>query len=788
MIELLKQYLVFLLISLFSSLVWGQSVSIKGIIVDEQKLPVIGATVQLNEQHNTLSDENGKFSLTGLESGQYKLVISFLGFEKYEKQIRINSNENLSIKIELRLDIQQLNTFILTEKSIAEETREKGYAVDVIEAKSVKNISYDLNQVLKTTPGINIRESGGLGSDFKLSLNGLSGNQIRYFIDGVPMENFGSALSLNNIPVNQIERLEVYKGVVPIALGADALGGAINIVSGYKKKSYLDASYSFGSFNTHKASLNGQYANSNKGYYLKLLSFFNHSDNDYEMKGVPLYDLELGNKLGEIDIKRFNDAYTSGMVLAEAGLFDKVYADLIAFKVTHARNEKNYQHPDNNILRPMGGFKTKNRSTLLSLNYKKSFGRLSLGAYLLGGKIEEDVIDSSSFKYNWSGDKIQRAEDDPKGELFERRTFFQLTDNVLRSQIHVQYDLRSLQRLNFSISQNLLKREGKDDVDELNRSFATPNTIQKHILGFSYSIHNSPNTLEATAFGKQYFFNGLVTSFDFEQNEVETKPTLSHIGVGLALSYKPSESITLKTSYEKAYRLPETYEILGNGVYILPNSGIEPEQSHNINIGGRFKERVYRFSFSQEVKLFYRKSEKFIRFNPTGPFGSYENLNSVNTVGIEGGVSVQYDGLVELQLNGTYQNLTDQTEFDEGLRNTNYKSRIPNIPYLFGNLRLGVKPLPNGKHKNFAIYWNVRYVHEFFLAWENYGNIRDKNIIPAQLIHGLDIEYAMMNGRYNLSASFTNLSNELVYDNFNIQKPGRAFYLKVRYFLSKQQS
>lgn len=57
------------------------------------------------------------------------------------------------------------------------------------------------------------------------------------------------------------ERIEVYKGVVPISLGGDALGGAVNIVTKQNMRKYIDASYSIGSFNTHKASFSGRFAN-----------------------------------------------------------------------------------------------------------------------------------------------------------------------------------------------------------------------------------------------------------------------------------------------------------------------------------------------------------------------------------------------------------------------------------------------------------------------------------------------------------------------------------------------
>ena len=59
--------------------------------------------------------------------------------------------------------------------------------------------------------GVKIREEGGVGSDFDLSINGLSGNSVRYFIDGIPLDSKGSYVTLANLPVNLIDRVEIYK-------------------------------------------------------------------------------------------------------------------------------------------------------------------------------------------------------------------------------------------------------------------------------------------------------------------------------------------------------------------------------------------------------------------------------------------------------------------------------------------------------------------------------------------------------------------------------------------------
>ncbi len=65
--------------------------------------------------------------------------------------------------------------------------------------KSFNNM-VTLNDLVDRTAGVKVRREGGAGSDFDLTINGMSGNSIRYFIDGVPLETKGTGLTLDNIP------------------------------------------------------------------------------------------------------------------------------------------------------------------------------------------------------------------------------------------------------------------------------------------------------------------------------------------------------------------------------------------------------------------------------------------------------------------------------------------------------------------------------------------------------------------------------------------------------------
>ena len=158
-------------------------------------------------------------------------------------------------------------------KTKARKMHEQAYAISVVDLATKYQSASPLKNLLNTVTSVKIREEGGLGSNYSFSLNGFSGNQVKFFIDGIPMDNFGSSFNLGNISANMAERIEVYKGVLPVYLGSDALGGAVNIVT-RTNANYLDATYSVGSFNTHRAAVNGVYT-SQGGFTLRANAFAN---------------------------------------------------------------------------------------------------------------------------------------------------------------------------------------------------------------------------------------------------------------------------------------------------------------------------------------------------------------------------------------------------------------------------------------------------------------------------------------------------------------------------------
>jgi outer membrane cobalamin receptor len=100
--------------------------------------------------------------------------------------------------------------------SAAERLRRSAHAVEVVELERAKQSAVDLGEVLARRSSLKVQREGGLGSMGRYSLNGLSGDRVRFFVDGVPLELTGYQMGIGNVPVGLVDRVELFQGVVPV--------------------------------------------------------------------------------------------------------------------------------------------------------------------------------------------------------------------------------------------------------------------------------------------------------------------------------------------------------------------------------------------------------------------------------------------------------------------------------------------------------------------------------------------------------------------------------------------
>ena len=769
------------------------------IISAEDRSAIDFADIYLKETtYGCITDENGTFRLEAPQ-GTYTLAVAAIGYGTYETTITLSGRDTTLRTIALKPARNQLDEVVVISERKSHVRQSAFNAVD-LSVKEMHNSSKSLGEALSQLPGLKLRESGGVGSDAQLTLDGFSGKHVKVFIDGVPQEGAGTALDINNLPVNFAERIEVYKGVVPVGFGSDALGGVINIVTKKRRHGWsLDASYSYGSFNTHKSYVNFNHTLRN-GLAYEINAFQNYSDNNY---WIDNYITEFGDDgISEntdrskiYHVRRFNDRFHNEAVIGKFGVTGKSWADrlMLGFNYSHFYKEIQtgvYQY----IV--FGQKHRKGHSLVPSLEYSKRNLFTKGLDVMLNANFNHNTtmnIDTSSFKYNWLGDRKYTGS---RGEQSYQDN--RSLNTNFNATFTAEYRLKKAHTFTLNHVSSTFRRTTRSKVDGSQQlsDFSIPKVTRKNITGLSYRLMPSKKW-SVTAFGKYYnqYNRGPVSqSSDGVGNYVEMSRTTNVFGYGAAGTWFIIKGLQVKLSYEKAYRLPTTDELFGDEDLEAGKTDLKPENSNNVNLNLGYSRHFGEHYVNAEGTLIFRDTKDYIQRGLSTvsgmSYGFYENHGRVRTQGYN--ISARYGWSRWLSIGGTFSNINvrDHERYVAGntlQESETYGQRMPNQPYMFASFDATFT-----WHNLFAdgntltVAYDGYYQHAFPLYWEHFGDPASKSVVPDQLSHNLSISYSLQNGRYNISLECRNLTNEKLYDNFSLQKAGRAFYAKVRVFFGSR--
>ena len=796
--NLYKLYLVLILLTC-PSIIFAQNkmVKISGVVRDSESEAIGYASIGLEgTRYGTASDEKGKYEILA-PAGKYKLKLTAVGYKPVVRSIELKEGKNQVVNMETESDVITLNEVMIMGKSNVQKINQSSYNVVAINTKLLHNTTLDLSHALDRISGVRVRETGGVGSSSTFSLNGFSGRQVRFFIDGVPMENFGSSFQINNIPTNLAERIEVYKGVVPISFGADALGGAVNIVTSKNAGKFIDASYSYGSFNTHKSYINLGYT-FKSGFTIQVNAYQNYSDNNYKIT-TDIIDFNTGKHSEDVKVKRFHDNYHNETVIANMGIVGKKFADRLLFGIILGKNKSDIQ-TGARMREVVYGDRFRRGNTIMpTMQYSKKDLLLKGLDFSLTGNFNfgyEQVVDTVARRYNWLGEYQEK----PRPGSEQSRTMAKNRDNVGIFTGNFNYKINNQHTITVNNVYNTFNRKIKNEVDPTNNSYGQPRITKKNIIGLGYKFDYN-DAWSSSVFVKQFHQK---TSFSETQTGSGGWGTTEYIpvhkyhdawGYGIASAYFILEDLQVKASYEKSLRMPGNTELFGEeGENMEGNSKLKPESSHNVNLGATFSTKFNTVhGLIIDGTFLYRDTRDFIRarLNTNGTHTVMENQDKVKNMGFNGEIRYSFKNLFTANLNMTYQNIRNNTKYiksDDGIKKESgtYKDRMPNIPYLFGNFDIGVY-LHDFINKNntLTFNYNILYVNEYYLRWPSEGQSSTKKNIPTQISHDISATYAIRNGMYNISLECRNILDDDQFDSFSLQKPGRSFSIKLRYFLHK---
>jgi outer membrane receptor protein involved in Fe transport len=675
-------------------------------------------------------------------------------------------------------------------RSDAAAARDSAAPVTVVDTTRARTQTADLGEVLARTEGVGVRRSGGLGSSTRLSLNGFTGDQVRLFIDGVPLDASGFGLGTGSIPLDFLDRVDIYQGVVPIAFGADALGGAVNLVTRRDLQGTGgSASLETGAFGTLRVTAGGHHVFSGAGLYVRAFAAVDRADNDYPV------DVQVADPTGrthDATVHRFHDGYAAEAGGVEAGVLGQPWAEQWMVRVFASHDAKELQS-NLTMAIPYGDVTSDNTSYGVLMRYENRLwdGRVAVRSSTGYGLQSDDFEDLGEWIYDWFGQRV--APRSGPGEITAQGSDRTLWQKKAYERLDVDATLAPGHRIEVALAPTWSSREGKErrtphdtfDTLTVERSMTTVDSGLAYHLALFDRLENTAffkvyyytaHTLDTTGAGS--FTHGMLTGNAY----VERTFDHSSAGYGDMARLGLLDGLHLKASYEHATRLPRPDELFGDNVFIVPNDDLRPETSDNYNLGLQYESGATAAGrFGAEVTGFLRVAEGLIAVLGSTDYElRYQNLVDATSKGVQGSAKwTSPHRLLAVDGNATWMDFRNRSK--SGYFGAFYDVRMPNTPYLFANggARLSLHGA-FAEPDELSLDWHVRYVHEFFRAWENVGIESTKQTIPRQTTQSLALAYAIGNAerRFVGTIECDNLTDEKTFDFFGQQRPGRAVYWK----------
>lgn len=746
-------------------------------------VPVPSAVLTIRGAAGTMyaiSGEDGGFVIDALSPGAYEILVEVPGLLSGRAVIDVHGDGVSRVVLALEaIETVEAGEVIEIQgrhRGEAQILRESADAVVVVETEQARRASADLGEVLARSQGVGVRRSGGLGSDTRFSLNGLQDDQIRLFLDGVPLELAGYGLGLANVPVNLVERVEIYRGVVPSRFGSDALGGAINLMSDQRTNGAASVSYQAGSFGTHRMTATGR-ARLGAGLLVRGATFVNVTRNDYRS------DVEVPDERGRLTparIERFHDGYRAAGGNLDIDVAAPGDGRLAAGGFVTAY-DKDLQH--NLVMTvPYGEARYGELSWGGTLRWQspRLTSRIGMAVMAVYGHRRIDFVDRSPWVYDWFGERI--GERSQPGELGGQASDQTISEDSLMARAGLDVVARRGHTLRISWSPSATTRTGRDRLHTGDRDpLSARRDLLQLVTGVEHELDAFDDRLENVLFVKDYV---MLTASEEALPGGMFQPlerTFHRLGVGDAARLRVRDDLWLKASYELATRLPRPDEIFGDGVTIKPNLALEPETSHNANAGLGFDLRATPAgTLRGEVNAFLREADGLIVLLGDDLAFTYQNLLTGRVIGAEAALAwTAGAGWLDLDGSVTLQDLRNTSQ--EGPFGSFEGDRIPNRPWLLasGGARLRRSDVL-GRGVDLWAEWNARYVHQFFRSWERIGRRDTKQVVSSQLVHTALLGASLARKPLvTATLELQNLTDARAYDFFGVEKPGRALYFKL---------
>ena len=766
----------FLLLLLFSLSISAQNTAeLIGTVTDKvTHQPLIGADVYIKELNKGVStDARGQYRLAHLPEGNYTVWFSFLGYQTFGKKISVKGQ--IRSDVSLKEQAEEISGVTVSGKSIAHQKKEQSMPVTVIDMSNLRGTVSSVQDILLKTVGITLRSSGGVGSSSRISVRGLEGKRIGFFIDELPLGEQTDYIDINDIPIDMIDRIEIYKGVVPARFGGSSLGGAINIVIREYPDKYADLSYGYESYNTHKAQGVFKRNLKQRGLVFGIGGGYTSSDNNYT------FDSPFQEGLR---ITRNHDKYRKliigGSFKAKKWWFDEVELEPVFVKTYKEIQGIEYDIREAHSQSLMTGISNKLE--------KDNFLTEGLNLDMFNGLVltKMNFIDKATRRYEWDGSSYptpsryggEAGYNYPSDSDDKKLTFINKTN--------LEYILTERHSLNINSVFSMANGTPKDDLKTLSlgKQVNFDSQMRSWISGLTYDFRTLNDVFLNSLTVRHYMYTMHTQMAPlFVPGKYDVDVSKSDFGVNNAMRYRFLPSLMGKLSAGYEVRIPSETELLGDGIAVIPSPDLLPERNLSANLGLLFDLTGKHPTNAQiEMNFFYMYLQDMIRYTAGLIGAQYQNFGEMRTLGVE--FEAKADVLPSLYLYGntTYQDLRDTRAYEpeSTVPNPTKNKRMPNIPYLMANagLEFHRENLFGGTGQNTRLFADVAFVEEYYYDFEM--TQLQKRRIPRSTTIDIGFEHSFLNNKIFLSGKVRNITNEKTLSEFNRPLMGINGGVKLR--------
>ena len=774
---------------------------LRGKVMDkETELPISGAYISIkNTKRRTVSGKTGDYQIGVPAKGTYVVEISYIGYKRVRQAIV--SSGDVTKDFFLEPSVNALNEVVIntsSQKAEINRIRQSPMAVTVVDGEKLRGRSSGIEEILTRTSGIKVRKTGGLGSASRISVHGLEGKRVAVYINGFPLNSPDGSFDINDIPIDVIKYIEVYKGIVPAEYGGDGLGGAINIVTREDECDLVGFTQELASFGTFKTLASAQKLFAKSGILFNIAFFRNKSKNNY-MMSWPVFETNLPASEYR-KVRRNNDYYDADFYHVGIG-FRKLYFDKLDLECAFYRNKKGIQSLNFDSRHAY----TKSLNIMPTLDLEKNnfiFKGLDMRNTLVAPIIRSNMTDTATTKTQWDG-TVTQAIGETEDNLFNESHNRQFE---LRNKLNLKY---TLGRHSFNLNDQFVLSDYRPKDERMNEYLgfdpsSFPSKMISNNIGFSHLYVSSDNRFQNSLTMSIYYLKSKIfrTSDALSKDHAEDVATpkqpsvnKTYYGFSEGVSYEFWKGVRGKISFSHNVRIPDTGELFGNGISIKPSVNLQPEVGNNLNVGIIIDRRnlcgLTRVQW--ETNFYYMYMKNMIRLFPADTRSIYTNLGKTSTLGFDTDIKVDVTPNIYAYFNLTLQDIRDRQKWlndEKGTDNPTYDKHVPNIPSFYYNygMEYHVEGLL-GKKELSRVYVDVSHVGEFDWGWQmsTLPDQRKKWLIPSNDVFTIGLQQSFWNNNISLSFEVENIFDKENYMEFKMPLQGRTFKMKLRFNLFRDK-